>query len=102
MRGQVLLLVILILSCILALTMTWGLIAVQKLRTAVEATESVRALYAAESGVECQIYKRFVDPTISCLPHMTNETDYTIEETESYIRAIGRSRRTYRAMEVSY
>lgn len=99
-NGQVLLITVLVLMSTFALAIALGGMVLFELRAMVNTNESVKALYAAESGVEWQLFRANKGNTD--LPIMTNGTTYENDSGPGYIRSSGNSGRVNRAMEVSF
>ncbi len=84
-----------------------GLI-IYELRSTITTGESVKAFYAAESGLEYQLYKDIKVPPEQEIskPKMSNETNFKIsEKTEDQyktITSIGNSKNIYRALQATY
>lgn len=106
--GQAIFLVLVILASVISIGLVFGLINIQRLHSIKKAEESVKALYASESGIECDLYKEIVDHSVDCdsSQHMTNRTSYELEVstegTTTIIRSVGKSSNVYRALEVRY
>ena len=106
--AQTIFLVLVIISAVMAIGLSFGLMNVHRLHTTSKVGESVRAYFAAESGVECEIYKETVDNSVDCdsSKHMTNGTSYTVSASTvgvlTIIDANGDSKEVYRAIEVKY
>ncbi len=81
MKGQTLLIVVLILSSVTLVGLNWGLVSIVRMRGAIGLSDSIKALYAADAGIECEIYKSFKDNTFDCVlvNPMTNNTRYEID-----------------------
>lgn len=93
-KGVSILIAVLITSIVLATGLSVVSIFILELRTSGLASESVRALYAAESAVEWQLYE-LRKGSISA-PSMSNDTFYDPPATSSIgstitIRAVGTS-----------
>ena len=66
-KGQAILMVVLILGAtMLGVTTIAGYISLQKIKTVTGITQSAEAIYAADYGVECYLYKLTKDPDIFC------------------------------------
>ncbi|MDD4860395.1 MAG: hypothetical protein PHR56_09405 [Dehalococcoidales bacterium] len=99
-NGQVLLITVLVLMSTFALSIALGGMVLYELRAMVNTNESVKALYAAESGIEWQLFKANKGNTD--MPVMTNNTTYENDSGAGYIRSSGNSGRVNRAIEVSF
>lgn len=89
-RGVSILIAILVISVVLATGLAVANIFILELRTSGLASESVQALYAAESAVEWRLYEvRYA--TTSPQPVMTNSTTFNLVSgsSTSTIKAIG-------------
>jgi hypothetical protein len=99
-RGQVLLITVLVMMSTFALAIAIGGMVLYELRSMVGSGESVKALYAADTGIEYQLYmlnKGNIDQ-----PVMTNGTKYENTSGTGYVRSSGTSGRVNRAIEVSF
>lgn len=61
-----LLTVLIVSGTILGATTIAGLLMLYQIRQSTNAALSLQALFAADSGLECQLYKSFVDPDKDC------------------------------------
>ncbi|MDD3614108.1 MAG: hypothetical protein PHF40_00070 [Candidatus Pacebacteria bacterium] len=109
-QGQAMLITMLILMSSFLISMALGSLVLYELKSMIFTGESVKALYAAESGLEWQLYQvnhSTGEGEESARPIMTNGTSFTvtlISNNEGYItiRSVGKSINTYRALEVIY
>ncbi len=101
-RGQVILLTVVIMgvSMLIASTVAGYLLLVQ-IRQSSDITNSTKAIYAADAGVEWSLYRRFKDGERPA-PAFFNETSMTVTETVSTTKSVGKSRNTYRAFQISF
>jgi len=104
-KGQVMILAIIMVSgAILTTSSILGLLMVYQLRGANDAVSSVKAIFAADTGIEWESYKLFVNniskPTLE--PGTTFTT--TIRETTStyIIDSTGVSGRSFRALQTVF
>lgn len=76
--GQVLLITLLIMAGVFAIGMSVSLIFLNEVRLSRQSLESVKAIYAAESGLECELYQYFKSSTSTCdvINIMTNNTSF--------------------------
>lgn len=103
-RGQVLLLVTLVLSAtIVTAGIVGGFLTSSQLRQARGSTDSAKAIYAADSGVEYELYNQFVaSGNPYSKPVMGNGAEFTTTVSSGRIKSRGRSGTVYRAFEVTY
>ncbi len=111
-KGQTFLITVLILSSVVLVSLNWGTISVLKMRGATGASDSVKAFYAADSGIECYLFNLFKTPPsgtelpIACNSDgkMTNETAYSIVSRSNSVAVIGSVKNSgiQRALEVSF
>jgi len=110
-RGSIIIFTILMLSAILAITLTLTRIFIPKIRAITEATDSVSAVYAADSALEWCLYNNREKSPILPQPVMANGATYQIYnngspstcpggETLNY-RTVGTFRGVARSFEVS-
>ena len=106
--AQAIFLVLVIIAAVMAIGLSFGLINTKRLHITSEVGESAKSYFAAESGIECELYKKIVDNGVNCdsSSHMTNNTSYVIsvskEGNSTVIRSVGDSKGVYRAIEVRY
>jgi hypothetical protein len=112
-KGQIFLMSILILSVVLTAGIVLMAIFIRDLKQATETSASVEAFYAADSAVEWQLYKTFVDKDAVPPPHPFEngadccDSDY-VENTynpvtgSGYIRTIGVAGNTRRGIEINF
>lgn len=99
--GQVLLITVLIMMSTFALAIAIGGMVLYELRSMVNTNESVRAIYAAESGIEWLLYKANKGEVPA--PEMHNNTSYECPPTcTNCIHCSGTSGRVNRAIEISF
>lgn len=96
--GQVLLVTVLVLFSTFALATTLGGLVLYELRSSISIGESVKALYAAESGIEWKLFE--TNKWSISAPEMSNETQYSTSQGNGYIRANGTSNNASRGLEV--
>ncbi len=106
-KAQAIFLALVIIASVMTISLVFGEITVRKLHSMTEVGESVKAYYAAESGIECQLYKDFVDQNTVCnSSEMKNQTSYQINKTEqgdtTIITSTGTSKKTKRSIQVQY
>ena len=110
-RGSIIIFTVLMLSAILSITLALTRIFIPKIRAVTEATDSVGAVYAADSAMEWCLYtNRGKSPTLS-QPTMSNGATYQIYNSESpsvcpsgetlNYRTVGTFRGVSRSFEVS-
>lgn len=79
-KGQLLLITLLVMGGVFAVGMAVGLAFLNEARTSRQSLDSVKAIYAAQSGLEFELYKCFKNPSAAA-PPMTNGTCYTSQTT---------------------
>jgi hypothetical protein len=100
--GQVLLITVLIMMSTFALAIAIGGMVLYELRSMVNTNESVKAIYAAESGIEWGLYKTNKDP-YALKPEMKNGTEFECPDTcTNCIHCSGKAGRVNRAIEISF
>jgi hypothetical protein len=91
-KGQVMLLTVLIVSgTVLGATTVAGLLMVYQMRQATNFGESLQALFAADTGLEWQLYRKFqnADYPAPVLGPETNASFVTTVDASSSIRSVG-------------
>lgn len=107
-RGQVMLITVLIMSGVmLSATAIGGYLVLNQLRQATFSANSAQAISAADSGIECELYNLFKNGGVDCSTQTFNgkvpvtvNTTTTIAGTSTIIRSTGGAANTYRAFEV--
>ena len=105
-RGQVMLLTVMLLSgTVLGATSIAGLLTIYQLRQSSNAADSMRALYAADTGIEWEFYKNNKDKDYP-KPTMSNGTEFETKVVgANVIKATGfadSNRKVGRAFEVRF
>jgi hypothetical protein len=103
--GQIFLMSILVLSGIMASALFLMSIFIKDFRQSIETSESVRAFYAADAGMEWQIYNSLNPESSEEKPVMTNNTNFEWQnnfDTTRKIKTTGFSRRVSRGLEVNF
>jgi hypothetical protein len=103
--GQIFLMSILILSGIMASALFLMSIFIKDFRQSIETSESVRAFYAADAGMEWQIYNSLNPGDPEEKPVMANNTHFEWQnnfDTTRKIKTTGFSRRVSRGLEVNF
>lgn len=113
--GQAMLLTVLIMSGVmLSATVVGGYLVLNQLRQATYSANSAQAISAADSGIECELYKLFKpleSGGLDCSTQTFNafngkvpvtvNTTTTMAGTSTIIRSTGGAANTYRAFEVT-
>src|SRR3989344_7563991 len=110
-RGSIIIFTLLMLSAILAITLTLTRIFLPRIRTITEATNSIGALYAADSAMEWCLYNNRGKVPLLARPAMANGSTYQIYRNNSIsacpdieslnYRTVGNFRGVSRSFEVS-
>ncbi|MFA6136417.1 MAG: hypothetical protein WC705_03640 [Candidatus Paceibacterota bacterium] len=103
--GQAILMVVMILGAtMLGVSTIAGYIFLQKIKTATNVIKSTEAIFAADYGVECYLYKFSKDNSYDCsaLPPLSNGTTVEVSsvqtgENSELIKSIGKSGNISRA-----
>ncbi len=98
-----LLTVVLLSGIILGTTAISGTLMLNQLRQATNATDSQEAIFAADTGIEWELYKRFKDKNYP-QPLMGNGAIFETASSTTFIKSIGYSdsrRRVARSFRVS-
>ncbi|MBI4117285.1 MAG: hypothetical protein HY451_01180 [Parcubacteria group bacterium] len=101
-QGTALIYVILTVGIVLSITFFLAAVFGLKLKSAFDYPNSVTALFAADSGIEWQLYNQFKDPDASS-PSLTNGATFTIATPPGSfpLKVIGKFRGVSRALELS-
>ena len=105
--GQTMILtVILITTAILSATVISALLILFQLRQVSDIKASTQAIFAADSGIECVLYEKFVggERYQNCAEvKLTNDTLYVVvDQGDGSFKSIGKSGRTARAFEIGF
>jgi len=102
MKGTALIYVILTIGIILNIAFFMSAIFAAKLRLSFDFPNSVIALYAADSGIEWQIYNQLKNPD-AVQPLFTNDASFSVVSPPGAfpIKVIGKFRGVSRALEIS-
>lgn len=100
--GAVLIFAVLLIGVILAIGLALSTIFINKLRTSVDAKNSIPAYYAADSGIEWTLFKRAKNPA-QTKPVFGIDSEFEItEDTGDGVRSLGTFRGVSRAIEVTF
>lgn len=102
LKGQVLILTVLILSgTVLAVTTVAGILMIYQIRQTGNVTDSARAIFSADTGLEWELYKKFKNPDYP-KPIFDNRSDLETSVTDNgnTIKSIGISGNVRRAFEL--
>ncbi len=98
--GQVMLLTALILGgSILGASTIAGYLMLLQIRGASDITNSTKAIFAADTGIEWELYKQFKDSGYP-KPSLSNNTNFTSSNDTQLIKSIGQSSNNFRAFEL--
>lgn len=79
-----------------------GLTMVYQLRQSSDVVNSTKSVFAADSGIEWELYRMFQDSNYP-KPTMTNQADFsTTVSGTSTIKSVGSSHRSSRAFELNF
>lgn len=95
-----LLAVVLVGSAVLTITSIAGYLTLQRIRMSSNFTDSAKAIFAADAGLECEFYRFFKSSDIDCnnLSFTDPKTKIqTVVEADQYIKSIGTSNKATRA-----
>lgn len=100
-----LLAVLLIGSGILAMTAISGYLTLQRVRMSSDIVNSTKAIFAADAGIECELYNYFKSASVSCDKLSFEDNKVKIKtsivadasSTPQYIKSVGSAARAYRA-----
>ena len=94
-----LLTVLLLGGIILTVSTITGYLMILKIRTSSDITNSAKAIFAADAGIEWELYKQFKNSNYP-KPSFSNNADFTIFNSGGKIKSIGKAGDSYRAFEV--
>ena len=101
-KGQVMLLTVLVIGgLLLGASAIAGLMMVYQLRQASDVVNSTKAIFAADTGIEWELYRMFKNSNYA-KPAMTNQADFsTTVYGGNTVKSIGSSNRSSRAFEMT-
>ncbi len=101
-KGQVMLLTVLVIGgLLLGASSIAGLLMVYQIRQSSDVVNSTKAIFAADTGIEWELYRMFKDANYS-KPSMTNNADFnTTVYGTSTIKSVGTSGNSSRAFEMN-
>ena len=101
-KGQVLLITVLLLggSTIAASTIA-GYLLLISIRQSSDITNSAKAIFAADTGVEWDLYHRFKDNNYP-KPILTNGASFEVTATTSITKSVGQSGDSFRAFQFTF
>ena len=101
-NGQVMLLTVLILgSVILSASTIAGYLMTLKIRASSDITNSAKAIFTADTGVEWELYKQFKDSNYP-KPSFSNNADFTSSNNGKNIKSTGQASNSFRAFEIEF
>ena len=108
-KGQVMLLSIMIIgTSIMVVTIIAGYLIVQRLRFSSNMADSAKAVFAADAGIECELYRIFKNPAFDCNVLIFEDTLTTVSTLFdsigpiNYIKSTGTSNKSKRAFYLNY
>ena len=102
MKGQAMLIVVLTLSALLGMsTALSGLLVAYELRQTAGLTQSAVAIYAADSGIEYELYRKYKNVDYPA-PVFHNSASVRTSATPASIRSVGQSGSAARAFEYTF
>lgn len=98
--GQVMLLTVLILgSMVLSASTIAGYLMALKIRASSDIANSAKAIFAADTGIEWELYKQFKNPDYP-KPLLSNNADFVSSNDGQNIKSIGQAGNSSRAFEI--
>ncbi len=100
--GQAMILTVLIVGAsILGASTIAGYLMTLKIRQSTDTINSTKAIFAADAGIEWELYRKFKDAEYP-KPQFTNDADFTTFVEETKIKSRGNAGNSYRAFEVHF
>lgn len=88
---------------ILGATTIAGLLMIYQVRQSTNVTDSTKAIFAADAGVELSLYNRFKNPNYTILSILDNKATFAIIPTGlNAIKSVGTAGKSNRAFEVRF
>lgn len=102
-KGQVMLLTVVVIGgLLLSASAIAGLLMLYQIRQSSDITNSTKAIFAADTGIEWELYRMFQD-AVYPQPIMTNQANFTTSVYgTSTIKSIGTSGKSSRAFELTF
>ncbi|MBU4387844.1 hypothetical protein KJ644_05285 [Candidatus Dependentiae bacterium] len=102
-NGQVMLLTALILGgAILGASTIAGYLMTLKIRASSDIANSAKAIFAADTGIEWELYKQFQNKPDYPRPPFSNGADFDSSNDGQRIKSIGQSGNSFRALEMEF
>lgn len=100
--GQVMLLTVLILGgTILSASTIAGYLMTLKIRASSDIANSAKAIFAADAGVEWELYKQFKNSEYP-KPLFSNNADFTSSNDGQNVKSTGQASNSFRAFEIEF
>lgn len=106
-QGQVMLLAVLIIgTSILTMTSISGYLMLQRIRSSSNIIDSTKAIFAADTGIEWELFKKnkctegSINPLCSTKPFLTNDSSFNTFLSAQSIKSIGTSIKSNRAFKI--
>ncbi|KKS25693.1 MAG: hypothetical protein UU85_C0001G0123 [Candidatus Wolfebacteria bacterium GW2011_GWA2_42_10] len=110
-KGQAMLLAVLLIgSGILTMTAVSGYLTLQRVRMSSDTVNSTKAVFAADAGIECELFNYFKRASVNCGKLFFEDNKVSIKtsivvdasSTPRYIKSIGSASRAYRAFMMGF
>ncbi|MBT9169111.1 MAG: hypothetical protein DDT19_02463 [Syntrophomonadaceae bacterium] len=72
-----------------------------RIRASSDITNSAKAIFAADAGIEWELYKQFKNPNYP-KPLLSNNADFTSSNDGRNIKSIGQASNSFRAFEIEF
>ena len=102
MSGQIMLLTVLVLGgSIMAASTIAGYLMVLKLRQSSDVANSAKAIFAADTGIDWDLYRRIKDPDYP-KPTLTNDASFEVFTSPTSTESVGKAGNSFRALKLSF
>ena len=97
--GQAMLIAVVIMgSILLSITTIAGYLSTQRLKTSSDVAASTRAIYAADAGIEWNLYKNLISPQLASAPSFSNNSSVSCSQAGNVITCTGTSTPSTRSL----
>ena len=97
--GQAMLIAVVIMgSILLSITTIAGYLSTQRLKTSSDVAASTRAIYAADAGIEWNLYKNLISPQVASAPSFSNGASMSCSQVGNVITCTGTSAPSTRSL----
>ena len=93
--------IVIVMGALIGATVIAGSIMIRQIRQSVQSIDSTKAIFAAETGIELELYRAYKDPTYPAPVLVRSEATYNVSVLENIIKSVGKSRTSSRALQLT-